>query len=110
MIVEEPLTLSEIEEQQFDEAIKAAFRLGAQGCREMMARFVDQGGYGDQNIVSSIRANWHPGWGDDPGRPNEIPRNALGDTEERDAWRESFARRAVDHAMKLLDEDAQHDS
>lgn len=98
-----PLSLAEVADQQFEEAIKASFRLGAQACREMMARFVDQGGYGDQNIVTSIRANWHPGWGDDPGRPNEIPRNALGDTAERDARHERFASRAVDHAMKLLD-------
>lgn len=98
-----PLSLAEVAEQQFEEAIKASFRLGAQGCREMMARFVDQDGYGDQNIVASIRANWHPGWGDDPGRPNEIPRNAMGDTDERDARHSRFAASAVDHAMSLLE-------
>jgi len=37
-----------------------------QACREMMARFVEQGG--DAVIADSIRANWNPSWGDDPGR------------------------------------------
>ena len=46
------------------------FARGAQVCREMMARFVEQGG--DTSTATSIRANWHPGWGDDPGQPPEI--------------------------------------
>jgi hypothetical protein len=52
-----------------------AFRDGAQACREMMARFVEQGGDGVSGIyaviAASIRANWRPSWGDDPGRPAE---------------------------------------
>jgi hypothetical protein len=105
-----PLTLAEIEEQQQDELIKWAFRLGAQSCREMMARFVEgPGTETERNIACSIRANWHPGWGDDPGKPEEIARNALGDTEERDARHARFAKRAVEHAFRLLDEeDAQN--
>lgn len=43
------------------------FARGAQACREMMARFVEQGG--DTSTATSIRANWHPGWGADPGQP-----------------------------------------
>lgn len=46
-----------------------AFREGAQTCREMMARFVEQGG--DTVTAGSIRANWNPTWGDDPGAPND---------------------------------------
>lgn len=46
------------------------FARGAQACREMMARFVEQGG--DSVTAASIRANWHPGWGDDPGLPPEV--------------------------------------
>ena len=46
-----------------------AFRLGAQGCREMMARFVEQGG--DAVTAGSIRANWNPVWGADPGPPTD---------------------------------------
>lgn len=46
------------------------FIAGAQACREMMARFVEQGG--DATTAASIRANWHPGWGKDPGRPDDV--------------------------------------
>lgn len=45
------------------------FRRGAQACREMLARFVEQGG--DHRTAASIRANWSPTWGDDPGAPKE---------------------------------------
>jgi hypothetical protein len=101
-----PLTLSEIAEQQTDELIKASFRQGAQACREMLARFVENSPPTDLKVLAgSIRANWVPGWGDDPGQPAEIARNALGDTEERDARHSDFARRAVDHALSLLDPD-----
>lgn len=49
-----------------------AFVKGAQICREMMARFVEQGGTEtERNIGTSIRANWRPSWGDDPGLPDE---------------------------------------
>lgn len=46
-----------------------AFIRGAQVCREMMARFVEQGG--DVTTAESIRANWRPAWGNDPGRPSD---------------------------------------
>lgn len=42
---------------------------GAAACREMMARFVEQGG--DHITAASIRANWNPSWGVDPGQPKE---------------------------------------
>jgi hypothetical protein len=45
----------------------ACFVRGAQMCREMMARFVEQGG--DAVTAGSIRANWNPQWSADPGRP-----------------------------------------
>jgi hypothetical protein len=48
------------------------FRAGAQAAREMMARFVEQGG--DAVTAASIRANWHPGWGKNPGKwDGDIP-------------------------------------
>ena len=50
------------------------FREGAAACREMIARFVEQGGHHD--IATSIRANWHPGWGDNPPAPDKIPASA----------------------------------
>lgn len=50
----------------------AAFIRGAQACREMLARFVEQGG--DAVTAQSIRANWHPDWNIDPGKlEGEIP-------------------------------------
>lgn len=43
------------------------FRAGLLACREYMARFVEQGG--DKTTAASIRANWWPSLGDDPGAP-----------------------------------------
>lgn len=43
------------------------FRAGLLACREYMARFVEQGG--DKTTAQSIRANWWPQLGDDPGAP-----------------------------------------
>lgn len=37
----------------------------ARTMREMVARFVEQGG--DATTAQSIRANWNPSWGEDPG-------------------------------------------
>lgn len=54
-------------EDQLKDATWVAFRLGAQGFREMSARFVEQGG--DAVTAQSIRANWNPEWGPDPGTP-----------------------------------------
>lgn len=48
------------------EIANEAFRRGVQASREMMARFVEQGG--DAATAQSIRANWNPNWGDEPGR------------------------------------------
>lgn len=53
-----------------DERAVEMFVEGAQAMREMLARFVEQGG--DAATANSIRLNWHPGWGKDPGRPNEV--------------------------------------
>ena len=47
---------------------------GAQAMREMLARFVEQGG--DHVTAASIRSNWHPGWGKDPGRPETVADDA----------------------------------
>jgi hypothetical protein len=50
------------------------FIAGAQACREMMARFVEQGG--DIVTATSIRANWNPSWGADPGKPDSVADSA----------------------------------
>lgn len=46
------------------------FRAGLLACREYMARFVEQGG--DVVVAQSIRANWWPQLGDDPGAPRRL--------------------------------------
>jgi hypothetical protein len=56
--------------------IDNAFRAGAQQMREMLARFVEQGG--DQTATAtaqSMRLNWVPGWGKDPGKPEDVYSN-----------------------------------
>lgn len=53
-----------------DVRAEEAFVAGAQACREMMARFVEQGG--DATTAMSIRANWNPKWGADPGKPETV--------------------------------------
>jgi hypothetical protein len=47
---------------------KTAYLRGLQDMREMLARFVEQGG--DAEAAASMRANWNPEWGEDPGQPN----------------------------------------
>jgi hypothetical protein len=69
-----------ISDEESDERSNAAFVAGAQACREMMARFVEQGG--DPVTAASIRANWHPGWGKDPGRPDMVEPDPRGDHRE----------------------------
>lgn len=59
-----------IADEESAERAHAAFVVGAQACREMMARFVEQGG--DPLTAASIRANWPPSWGADPGRPEVV--------------------------------------
>jgi len=57
-----------------NEVAEERFIAGAQAMREMLARFVEQGG--DRTTANSIRLNWHPDWGDDPGKLNgDIPRD-----------------------------------
>lgn len=54
------------------ERAEELFTAGLQAMREMLARFVEQGG--DATTAASLRANWHPGWGKDPGKlDGEIP-------------------------------------
>lgn len=65
---------------------EAAFVHGAQACREMMARFIEQGGTETEcAIAESVRLNWHPGWGLDPGPlTGSIPYNSFGESAETD--------------------------
>ena len=58
-----------------DDAAKC-FEGGLQAMREMLARFVENGGDTPcKTLAESMRANWDPSWGKDPGRPDEIAKN-----------------------------------
>ena len=46
------------------------FVAGLQAMREMLARFVEQGG--NTAIAESLRTNWNLAWGKDPGRPERV--------------------------------------
>jgi len=63
-----------------EEQAAASFVHGARAMREMLARFVEQGG--DSNTAMSIRANWNPSWGADPGRPASIASEAFEDVKD----------------------------
>lgn len=56
------------------------FRAGLLACREVMARFVEQGGSDiEKKIAISIRANWWPSLGDDPGPPRKLNWDEIAD-------------------------------
>lgn len=62
-----------ITEDRADEAFKAGLR----AMREILARFIEQGGdnmpgVSYKDLATSIRLNWRPSWGDDPGRPQDV--------------------------------------
>lgn len=57
-----------------EERCEQAFIDGLQAMREMLARFVEQGG--DPVIANSMRLNWNPSWGADPGQPENIKSDA----------------------------------
>jgi hypothetical protein len=57
---------------------KVYFRAGLLACREYMARFVEPE---SPTIAASIRANWWPVLGDDPGPPRKLNWNELTDGE-----------------------------
>lgn len=75
------------------------FQEGAEACREMMARFVEQGG--DHATANSIRLNWNPAWGIDPAPPEGVAPTPASDGEgERPSGRkpteqETIARAAL---------------
>jgi hypothetical protein len=65
----QPLGLvnDELQAAMLNPATQVMFRAGLLACREYMASFVEQGG--DKDTAASIRANWWPALGPDPGRP-----------------------------------------
>jgi len=57
-----------------EERVDEGFKAGLQAMREMLARFVEQGG--NTEVATSLRLNWHPAWGKDPGRPERVALSA----------------------------------
>lgn len=57
-----------------EERAEEMFVEGLVAMREMLARFVEQGG--DPVIANSMRLNWNPSWGKDPGRPEKVRTSA----------------------------------
>lgn len=56
-----------------DERMADAFRAGAAQMREMLARFVEQGGDAPATVIAqSMRLNWVPEWGTDPGQQKDV--------------------------------------
>lgn len=60
------------------------FRAGLLACREYMARFVEQGG--DKATAASIRANWWPSLGDDPGTPRLFQFEEIAEENGEGGW------------------------
>ena len=56
-----------------EDRVNDIFIAGLQAMREMLARFVENGGDTDcRAIANSMRANWLLSWGKDPGKPETI--------------------------------------
>ena len=66
-----------VQEGCYNPAVKVFFRAGILACREIMARFVEQGG--DTTTAASIRANWFPSLGADPGTPRQFNCDEIAD-------------------------------
>lgn len=52
------------------EMFEDGFTCGLTQMREMLARFVEQGGHPE--VAQSMRLNWRPSWGEDPGPPSDV--------------------------------------
>jgi hypothetical protein len=81
---------------------QVAFRAGFLLCREYMARFVEQGG--DAPTAASIRANWIPTFGPDPGPPRKYDFAEITEAEdmENGPWRPKNPGPSVDAAVYAL--------
>lgn len=71
---------TEVQEACYNPAVQVLFRAGFLACREIMARFVEQGG--DHATTASIRANWPPSLGADPGAPRQLNYDEIADEKE----------------------------
>lgn len=76
------------------------FRAGLLACREYMARFVEQGG--DASTAASIRANWWPGLGDDPGAPRLFNFDEVADEHEHPDGKVSWSAKEISPSVEAL--------
>jgi len=79
---------------------KVYFRAGLLACREYMARFVEQGG--NAAVAQSIRANWWPSLGDDPGAPRQLAFGELVDEVEGEDGKPAYPSKPIDPSVEAL--------
>ena len=79
---------------------KVYFRAGLLACREYMARFVEQGG--NAAVAQSIRANWWPSLGDDPGAPRQLAFDELVDEVEGEDGKPAYPSKPIDPSVEAL--------
>lgn len=99
----EPLKTILDAQQAYDNPVhQVAFRAGFILCREIMARFVEQGG--DAATAQSIRANWLPHFGVDPGGPRkyDFAEVTESDDPENGPWKAKNPGPSVDGAVYAL--------
>lgn len=100
---DEPLKSVMAAQEGYDNPVsQVAFRGGFIFCREIMARFVEQGG--DKATAQSIRANWIPAFGPDPGGPRkyDFAEIAQADDMEAGPWKSKKPDASVDGAVYAL--------
>ena len=76
------------------------FRAGLLACREYMARFVEQGG--NAAVAASIRANWWPSLGADPGAPRKLAFDELVDEVVGHDGQTSWPAKDIDPSVEAL--------
>lgn len=76
------------------------FRAGLIACREYMARFVEQGG--NAAVAASIRANWWPSLGPDPGAPRPLAFDELVEEKVDADGKTSYPTKDIDPSVEAL--------
>lgn len=95
--------VSEAQAQYRNPITQVAFRAGFVACREIMARFIEQGG--DSVLAQSLRANWLPQLGEDPGAPRRYDFDEIAEDNGKGGWRSkdvSAAREGACYAWVAL--------
>ena len=78
-----PRAVHEAQASLQNDVHRVYFRAGLIACREYMARFVSAE---SPAIAASIRANWWPGIGEDPGGPRRLDWSEVADGGEEGPW------------------------